>query len=170
MKDIIIRSMEKADIPAVVDIQINGWKSAYAGIIDNEYLNSFDRSKRIKKIEQSYLKYGFIVAEHQGNVAGFANYINSNEFTPETPEADCELSAIYVEPDLKRQGIGTKLFNYAKDELSFNGKRRMVLWCLKDNKSSIKFYEQMGGKIIGERLIKIGQDDYTEICFAYDIK
>ena len=170
MENIIIRNMEKEDIPAVVDIQINGWREAYKGIVADEYLTGMNRDARIKKIENSYLKYGFIVAQCQGKITGFANYIDSNKFTPETPDADCELSAIYVEPDLKRHGIGTKLFECVKEELTRKNKRKMVLWCLKDNEPSRKFYEKTGGKIIGERPVKIGRDDYTEICYSYDIK
>ena len=36
--DIIIRNIKFDDIPNVVDIQINGWLSAYRGIIDDNYL------------------------------------------------------------------------------------------------------------------------------------
>ena len=167
MNDIIIRNMEKEDIPKVVDIQISGWQTAYKGIVDDEYLNSLNKDARIKKIEKSYLKYGFIVAEYQGEIVGFANYIDNNDFTAEIQIADCELSAIYVEPDLKNNGIGTKLFEYVKKDLK--NKRKMVLWCLKDNIPSKAFYEKMGGDIIGERVIKIGNGDYTEVCFSYDI-
>ena len=169
MNDIIIRYMTKEDIPKVVDIQINGWKTAYKGIVDDEYLNSLNKDARIKKIEKSYLKYDFIVAECQGEVVGFANYIDNNDFTTEIKTADCELSAIYVEPSLKRKGIGTKLFEYAKKELARKDKSKMVLWCLKDNIPSKAFYEKMGGDIIGERAIKIGTGDYTEVCFSYDM-
>lgn len=49
MKDIIIRNIKDEDIPSVVDIQINGWKMAYKGIIDDKYLNSMNRDERIKK-------------------------------------------------------------------------------------------------------------------------
>ena len=33
MENIIIRNIKKKDIPSVVDIQIDGWKLAYRGII-----------------------------------------------------------------------------------------------------------------------------------------
>lgn len=49
MGDIIIRNIEEKDIPAVVDIQIDGWKSAYKGIIDENILNSMNRNESIKK-------------------------------------------------------------------------------------------------------------------------
>ena len=38
MENLIIRNVKKEDIPKIVDIQINGWKTAYRGIIDDEYL------------------------------------------------------------------------------------------------------------------------------------
>ena len=169
MNDIIIRNMKKEDIPKIVDIQISGWKTAYKGIVDDEYLNSLNKDPRIKKIEKSYLKYDFIVAECFGEIVGFVNYIDNNDFTPEIQTADCELSAIYVEPTLKRRGIGTKLFEYAKKDLIRKNKSKMVLWCLKDNIPSKAFYEKMGGDIIGERVIKIGKGDYVEVCFSYDM-
>ena len=45
----------------------------------------------------------------------------------------------------------------------------MILWCLKDNEPSKKFYTKMGGKIIKEREISMGENDYKEICFLYSI-
>lgn len=169
MENIIIRNMNKEDIPRVVDIQIDGWKTAYKDIVDDEYLNMLNKDERIKKIEKSYLKYDFIVAECQGDIVGFANYIDNNDFTSEIQVADCELSAIYVEPDLKYNGIGTKLFEHVRKELMRKNKSKMVLWCLKDNEPSKKFYEKMGGEIIGERLIKIGKREHMEVCFSYNI-
>ena len=34
MENIIIRDIKKQDIPKVVDIHIDGWKTAYKGIIE----------------------------------------------------------------------------------------------------------------------------------------
>ena len=45
----------------------------------------------------------------------------------------------------------------------------MILWCLKDNEASKKFYTKMGGKIICERPIAIGDKFYQEVCFLYNI-
>ncbi len=45
----------------------------------------------------------------------------------------------------------------------------MILWCLKDNESSKKFYIKMGGKIIKERAIEIGEKEYLEVGFEYNI-
>ena len=46
----------------------------------------------------------------------------------------------------------------------------MIIWCLKENYSSRKFYEKMGGTIIGEKTINFGNKDYMEVGFLYNIK
>ena len=45
----------------------------------------------------------------------------------------------------------------------------MILWCLKDNEPSKKFYKKMGGKIIGERTFVIDDKNYYEVGFEYNI-
>ena len=169
--DIIIRNVRKEDLPSVVDIKITGWQSAYKGIVDDTYLNNLsnERETRIAKMEKNYMTNGFIVAEVNGEVVGFCRYMFDNNFSPEVENIDCELGAIYVRPDLKCSGIGTKMFNYVVSEFKKNNKTKMVLWCLKDNEPSKKFYTKMGGKIVKEKNVDIGDKQYKECCFEYDI-
>lgn len=169
MENIIIRNIEEKDITCVVDIQINGWKTAYKGIIDDNTLNSMNRAERIEKRKKDYKENGFIVAELNNEVVGFCRYIDSNKFTPDIPDIDCELLALYVKPDLKYIGIGTKLFKFVIDEFKSKNKTKMILWCLKDNEPSKKFYTKMGGKIIKEKVIEIGEKNYYEVGFGYNI-
>ena len=44
----------------------------------------------------------------------------------------------------------------------------MILWCLKDNEPSKKFYKKMGGEIIAERKIIINNKNYDEVGFKYN--
>ena len=46
MENIIIRNIKEEDLPNIVDIQISGWKTAYKGIIEDNFLNSMDRDKK----------------------------------------------------------------------------------------------------------------------------
>lgn len=169
MEDVIIRNIEENDIPDVVDIQINGWKSAYKGIVDDNILNSMNRNERIEKRRNDYKENGFIVAELNNQVVGFCRYIDSNKFTQDISNIDCELLALYVNPDLKYNGIGTKLFQFVTSEFKSKNRTKMILWCLKDNEPSKKFYTKMGGKIIKERKIEIGEKEYLEVGFEYNI-
>lgn len=169
LKDIVIRNIEVNDIASVVDIQIEGWKAAYKGIIDDSYLNSMNRDERIERRKKDYKENGFIVAEYNNEIVGFCRYIDNNKNTIDMDNIDCELIALYVKPSLKYNGIGTKLFEYVKEEFRDKNKRKMIIWCLKDNEASKRFYTRMGGKIIKERKIKIGKEEYLEVGFIYDI-
>ncbi len=169
MENIMIRNIEEKDIPSVVDIQIDGWKSAYKGIIDDNILKSMNRNERIEKRKNDYKENGFIVAELNNQVVGFCRYIDSNKFTQDIPNIDCELLALYVKPKLKYNGIGTRLFQFVMNDFKSKNKNKMILWCLKDNEPSKKFYTKMGGKISKERTIKIGEKEYLEVGFEYNI-
>lgn len=164
MENIIIRNIKKDDIPEVVDIQINSWKASYKGIIDDKYLESMNREEKIRKREQDYTQDGFIVAELNGKIVGFCRYLDKK-----LKDIDCEIKALYVKPELKHKGIGTKMFNYVKQEFKSRNKKKMIICCLKENFPSRIFYEKMGGKIIEETTITIGDKDYKEVCFCYDI-
>ena len=169
MDNIKIRNIKKEDIPQVVDIQIRAWRTAYKGIIDDNYLANMNPEEKIKMREKDYNENKFIVAEINNEIVGFCRYTDNINKTPETLEADCELRALYVKPEVKHNGIGKKMFQYAVNEFKHMGKTKMVLWCLKDNALARRFYEKMGGIIIKERLIHIGNRDYQEVAFEYDI-
>lgn len=169
MKEVIIRNVKKEDIPEVVDIKIMGWQAAYQNIIDSKYwkeLNA-EREERIKKMEKNYQDSGFIVAELNGKVVGFCRFIDNNSHSKNL-NIDCELLALYVHPDYKYQGIGTKLFEFVKTYFKNKKKRKMGLWCLKENEPSKKFYKKMGGTIMEEKEIEIGNKTYKEVCFEYE--
>ena len=169
MENVVIRNIGEKDIPSVVDIQISGWQTTYKGIIDNRTLNSMNRDNIIAKRKKDYKEDGFIVAELNNEIVGFCRYAFDNRFSPEIKNADCELCAIYVKLDLKKSGIGTKMFKYVVNEFRNKNKSKMILWCLKDNEESKKFYTKMGGKIIKVRKIMIGEKQYQECCFEYNI-
>lgn len=165
---IIIRNITEEDIPAVVDIQVEGWKTAYKGIIDDVFLNSMDKKERIEQRKNDYKMGEFIVAEYNNEVVGFCRY-DEVVVSPDGEGFDCELMALYVKPELKQQGIGKTMFNYVITDLKNKGKNKMIIWCLKDNYPSRKFYEKMGGEVVNEHEIEIGGRAYQEVGLGYDL-
>jgi GNAT superfamily N-acetyltransferase len=166
---ITIRNIVEEDIPQVVDIQVEGWRTAYKGIIDYAFLDSINKEELIEKREKDYQDGPFVVAIIEEKIVGFCRYYD-NVLSADSEKYDCEIMALYVNPELKRNGIGKKLFEHAKNEFVNQGKTKMIIWCLKDNYPSRTFYEKMGGKLIGEHGIEIGGKLYQEVGFGYDIE
>ena len=165
---IVIRNVKKEDIPNVVDLNIEAWRKAYKGIIDDEFLDSMDRDIIIERRKNDYQNGCFIVAENNNQIVGFCRYddkVNSED----SSDFDCEIIALYVKYDLKGQGIGREMINYVKTDLKKKGKNKLIVWCLKENYPSRKFYEKMGGLIIGEHNTTFGGKEYPEVGFGYDL-
>ena len=80
MENFIIRNIKKQDIPEVVDIQINGWKTAYNGIVEDRYLDTMNKEEKIKKRQKDYMLNGFIIAELNNEIVGFCRYVDNNSF------------------------------------------------------------------------------------------
>lgn len=169
MQNIKIRNVKKEDLWSVSSIIVEGWKSAYRGIIDDEFLDSLKIEDNYNRILKDYQENGFIVAEINKEVVGFCRYTINNLFSQDVKDIDCELCAIYVKPDMKRQGIGSSLFQYVIQEQKKNENQNMILWCLKENYNSRKFYEKMGGILCGENEIEKGGKKYKEVGYKYNL-
>ena len=50
-----------------------------------------------------------------------------------------------------------------------SGKKRMIIWCLKDNRESRKFYENVGGKEYKTGSHNWGGKEYAMISYLYDL-
>ena len=50
-----------------------------------------------------------------------------------------------------------------------NKKQKMILWCFKENYSSRRFYEKMGGKVINYDEIEFENKNYGLAIYEYDI-
>ena len=170
MEDIIIRTLTEEDVYGAAEVRINGWKVAYKNIIDDDYLNSLSILNQVKKFNECVGNDNFIVAVLNNKVLGFCRFVYDNFFSDNLSYVDCELTAIYVHPDYKGKGIGTKMFNYVIDKFKSNNKSTMILWCLADNNNSINFYKHMGGEIKESKITQIGDKDYEEVGIIYDLK
>ncbi len=169
MQKIIIRPIERQDIPAIVDIQISGWKTAYKGIIADDFLASMNREERIAKREKDISEKDFIVATIGDEVVGFSRYTDYPDQIGGFPGIDCELCALYVKPDQKYHGIGTKLVQSVMNEFQKKHKTRMIIWCLKENEPAKTFYHKMGGIISKEKKTDFGGRLYDEVGFVFDL-
>jgi ribosomal protein S18 acetylase RimI-like enzyme len=79
----------------------------------------------------------FLVAEREGRVVGFAQYMRRSS-------ESVELTRIYVLPDRQHSGIGTQLLEAGLAAFAQQGFTRLTVLVERDNILGRRFYEKMG--------------------------
>ena len=170
MSEIVIRNVKFEDLRRVSEIVVESWKTAYRGIVADEYLESLTVDQNYQKRLNDYTDGGFVVAEINNEVVGFCRYRFENAYEDKFPDVDCELCALYVKSAYKGNGVGKKIINYVMNDFKEKGYKKMILWCFKDNYPARMFYEKMGGIYGSEGTITRGGKDYKEVSYTYDLK
>lgn len=167
--DVIIRNARNEDAEAIADIKIAGWRTAYKGIIEDDFLLKMDRNIEIEKKYKNIENNEIIVAEYNYEIVGFCIYRDYIKNEKDKNIADCEISSLYVKPELKRKGIGKKLMNYVIDDLKSKGKKKIILGCLKENYQSRAFYEKMGCKFLNSDKSQFGDREYELVIYEFEL-
>ncbi|MDX6200035.1 MAG: hypothetical protein QOJ79_3186 [Actinomycetota bacterium] len=139
----VIRDARPSDARRFEEIRIAGWKSAYAGIFAADFLDDLavedervtQREAWLADLPQHHV---MLVAELDGGVVGGAILTPSRDH--DLPEA-AELLALYIDPDLRSNGIGTALMDAGFARLP---QPLHTLWTLEDNTAARRFYERHG--------------------------
>ena len=139
----MIRTMEITDLPRVAEIHVFGWRSAYRGIISDEYLfNKMLVSRRMSSFESAVknnTEESYVYDD--GMIKAF---MTIGDCRDEDKPGAFELWGIYVEPFMKRQGIGSILMDYCERIAIERGFSEICLWVLEDNTEGRSFYEKLG--------------------------
>jgi len=164
--NLINRLAREEDIGSIAEIKVRGWQTAYRGIIDEGDLDAMSAQEQSARLK-TYPLASFLVAEKGGAVVGFCRILEGGIVSGVTP--GCEIRELYVRPDRKRQGIGTKLFEYAVQELHRRGYKKMSLGVFEENAGARRFYEKMGGRIKDKGVITLSGKSYPAIEYIFDI-
>ena len=162
MDNMVIRSAKKEDVRQIAEILVEDWQKAYRGIMEDAFLDSMNAEQRYEIEVRRYDK--FIVAADGDEILGYA-WLEASDEEP----ADCEVIALYVRYAQRKNGIGKLLMEYAFSRFREAGKKCMIVWCLKENHESRKFYEKLGGKEFRTGSHNWGGKDYEMISYLYDL-
>ena len=160
--EIVLRNAREGDVKQIAEICVEDWQKAYRGIMDGEYLDSLSVDARCEIERKRYQK--LVVAARGDEILGYAwSETGADE------DADCEIVALYVRYGLRKNGIGKRLLACAMERFKALGKKKMILWCLKDNAEARAFYEKTGGKQGKTALHNWGGKDYAIVSYLYDL-
>lgn len=139
-----IRPARLEDAPDLARIQVDSYRSAYAGILPEDYLDQFSLDDQ----ERDWIEMlgpkgsdGILIAEDgDSRLSGYA--VGRAPASYPQPY-DCELVSLHVRRDAHRRGIGRALVSATAEQLATRGCQALVLWVLEANPAR-GFYERLG--------------------------
>jgi ribosomal protein S18 acetylase RimI-like enzyme len=171
---ITLRPATLEDAPALGAVHVAAWRETYAGILSDKMLVSLSVQSRAaiwKQVLQDPAAHGeaeIFVADAKDCIAGFGACCRQRDKDLERAGFTGEISALYVLRSHQRQGLGASLIGLMAEALGKRGHQAAGLWVLRDNIDARKFYEWLGGIIVGEQ--EEQRPDAKFIEFAYGWK
>ena len=165
----MIRKIQENDIPRVAEIGVFGWRSAYRGILSDDYLfNNLTVAKNLDIWKDRIKNPAFETYVYDdGIVKAFMTIGKCGD--KDKPES-FEIGAIYVEPLMKRQGIGNKLVKFCEKRAKEHNYSEIVIWVFKDNAPSRKFYEAMGYSLEGAEKKELRHGGALQVRYIKKLK
>jgi GNAT superfamily N-acetyltransferase len=163
-----LRDATEHDSAAIARLHADSWRSAYRGILSDDYLDNRAHSERgalwqARFSEKANKPFFVILAEIDGQLAGFACV-----FPNEDPTFGSFLDNLHVTPERTGQGIGRLLLNDAARRLVADGTGGgLYLWVIEQNSRARQFYARAGATEVETALLPMPDGGrHTEVrCY-----
>ena len=167
----LIRKAGEADLSGAAQVLVDTWKSTYRGIVPDEFLDSLsysDAEARLRRRLEHIAVCGgdrMYVAESNderivGCAAGGASRSNQAPLS-------AEVKSVYVLPSYQRQGLGKRLIHALVTDLARDQFPSVIICVLEENENARRFYEAIGGQLIGRGPITIGDGNLEEVTYFW---
>ena len=165
---VIIRKGELKDCAGIARVEVDSYRSAYAGIFPDEYIDHFTYEEQEgdwqKWFESNKDEILYLAENQPEEICGYCLCkIKKDIYLG----YDAEMVALHVNRKIHRQGVGSALLDKAMQELQIRGCASVMLWTLRDNPIR-KWYERLGGKVIGEKKSDIDGCEIVEIAYGWE--
>jgi GNAT superfamily N-acetyltransferase len=155
-----LREARQEDAAAIARVHVDSWRSTYRGIVPEGFLaemsyEDFEDRWRgwLRNVGEPRLVYR--VAElPSGRIVGFATGYAG------------ELYTLYLLREHQRAGIGQRLLGSVARGLAEGGTYSLLAWVLARNPSR-RFYEAVGGELLGSQEIEIGGARLEEVAYGW---
>ncbi len=140
------------------------WKSAYKGIIPQDYLASIPKGRWVQGLDNQGRKT--LVCIDNGKIFGTTSFCKSRF---EQFQGWGEIISIYLLPDYVGKGYGKSLMDATLLELKKQGYENVFLWVLEENYRARNFYERYGFLLVDDFLDDtIGGKNLREVRYVYN--
>ncbi len=154
MDAIKIRLARPADAAGIARLDVETWRTTYAGVLSTPYLVGLSPERREIGWRHVILKEPGdvrVAVDPAGRVVGFGSCGPSRG----DPRFTGEVFTLYVGSDWQNQGIGRRLLVALFSRLVAAGRPSAIIWVLRDNPARF-FYERLGGRQVSHRSLRVG--------------
>jgi ribosomal protein S18 acetylase RimI-like enzyme len=152
---LLVRPARPEDGPAVADLHVRSWQAAYRGLLPDDYLDDLrpeDRMGRYTLGSDDPAAPSTSVATEHDVIRGFVTTGPSRDLDG---AGAGELLALYVDPLSWGLGVGRRLMEHARAQLSGMGFRLATLGVLVGNDRALRFYRADGWTADGARRTRV---------------
>ena len=164
------------DVPDIVKVKVDTWRTTYHSIFPREFLRNLSVKENEIRWQQRFDNpkrkiFIYLAEDVSKEIVGFSmGSLEQSDLTLKIPRIRHyigELMAIYILKEYQRKKIGLKLMKMTVERLLESNINSMIVWVLKSN-PNCKFYEILGGKYVGEKMLEIEGVNYIEIAYGWE--
>lgn len=158
-----VRPAMPEDAAGIGVVHVAAWRSAYAGILPDDYLAGLSAPRQAAYYQAGLLAgHAALVADAGDQIVGFVTMGRRRAGL-----AEGEIETLYVQDDWRDQGAGRRLMQGAAQRLARAGCRSAFLWVLRDNPSRW-FYQRIGGRLAADGQTTVAGRSVVKTAYVWD--
>jgi diamine N-acetyltransferase len=134
----------------------------------NHYMRQAFNAEQIAA-ELADKKNIFLLAEIEGELAGYSKLILDNIEPGVTAARPVELSRLYSQQKFLGKGVGQALMDSCFERAKQDGRDVMWLGVWEFNPRAQRFYEKNGFRVVGSHTFQLGNDPQTDLLMQKEI-
>jgi ribosomal protein S18 acetylase RimI-like enzyme len=165
MGEITIRPARLGDARGIARLDVETWRTTYAGVLSDTYLVGLSEQRREIGWRSVILREPRdvrVAVDPAGAILGFGSCgpNRGDRFFAG------EVFTLYVAPDWQNQGIGRRLLITLFRRLVAAGRHSAILWVLRDNPARF-FYERLGAQQVSRKSLAVGGAAIAAIAYGW---
>ena len=162
---ISIRNARPGDEGGIARVHDAAWRDAYLGIIPGRELERMIQRRGPTWWRQAILGgTRLLVLDFADRIAGYASYGRNR--MPQLAYSG-EIFELYLAPEYQGMGLGRRIFEAARSDLSVHGYHSFVVWALAGNDRAVSFYEKLGGSVVRRAPERFGAETRERVAFGF---
>jgi len=164
-----IRRAVPSDCRAIAEVHVAAWRETYAGLVPDDVLRNLSIERREDfwrgAVTQAQSTTRVFVAEI--GVLGIVGFAACGPRRSALLTQDGEIFAIYLRRPAQRRGLGRRLMRAMAADMLARGLNSAAAWVLEGNHGARRFYERLGGVLVGEQTVTLGEVALREVAYGW---